>query len=143
MANSKQPYQTAITANGSQIRSEVRLNGNVNSLTSVAVKARGRWRRVLTVSLLLLRGYCVSSSEGFGFDPRQLPSDKTSPCDKDRKDQPKTLRWRNLTVCPTFCRSSLCFYITKCFITCQIVEEPQWLFSPLPPAIDIAPASLP
>ena len=62
MADSKQPYQTAMTANGSQIRSRIRLNGNVNSLTSAAVEARGRWRRVLTVSLLLLRAYCVPSS---------------------------------------------------------------------------------
>ena len=52
----------------------------------------------------------------------------------DGKDEAMKLRWGNFTVsspCPTFFlalfRSPLCFYITQCFTSCQIVKESQWL----------------
>lgn len=52
---------------------------------------------------------------------------------QDGGDEPKKLRRRNISQshhrAPLFF-FFLHFYITKCFITCQIVKELQWLFSP-------------
>ena len=54
-----------------------------------------------------------------------------------RKYEPNKLRWKTFTdssPCPTFPLSSLPLYVTKCFITWQIVENPQWLSLTLPPS---------